>query len=169
LLVDRPELIRRAALVGTGPSGGQGMASQRPDTAALFAKTYEQQDEMWLPIMFSPSEASQTAGRAWLQRTRARQHDRDLPVSAETALAHRAAAGKWGATTADNYAYLRDITQPILVVNGSDDIVIATINSYIMQQTLPNAQLILYPDSGHGAQFQYPDLFVKQLRIFLND
>ncbi len=57
---------------------------------------------------------------------------------------------------------------PILVVNGSDDIVIATVNSYILQQHPPNAQLILYPDSGHGAQFQHHELFIKQLQILLN-
>jgi len=30
----------------------------------------------------------------------------------------------------------------------------------------PNAQLIIYPDSGHGALFQYPDLFVAHTTIF---
>jgi pimeloyl-ACP methyl ester carboxylesterase len=52
-------------------------------------------------------------------------------------------------------------------VNGSNDIVIATVNSFILQQ-LPNAQLIVYPDSGHGAHFQYPELFVAQTRLFLD-
>src|ERR1700749_1255571 len=71
--LDRPQLVRRLVLVGTGPRGGEGMAAQRPETAALFAKTYERRDEMWLPIFFSPSEASQKAGWAYLNRTRARQ------------------------------------------------------------------------------------------------
>ena len=57
-----PALVRRLVLVGTGPRGGEGMAAQRPETAALFAKTYERQDEMWLPIFFSPSAAGQQAG-----------------------------------------------------------------------------------------------------------
>jgi len=34
---------------------------------------------------------------------------------------------------------------------------------------LPNAELILYPDSGHGAHSQYPELFVKQVSVFLDD
>jgi len=29
-------------------------------------------------------------------------------------------------------------------------------------------QLILYPDSGHGAHFQYPESFVTQARLFLD-
>lgn len=163
----RPELVRRLVLVGTGPRGGEGMSAQKPTTAALFAKTYERQDEMWLPIMFSPSEQSQTAGRAYLGRIRARP-DRDAPVSLETQLSHRRAAGAWGQPNADNYAYLAAITQPALIVNGNDDIVIATINSFILQQHIPNAYLVLYPDSNHGSHFQYTDLFIDQLTTFLD-
>jgi pimeloyl-ACP methyl ester carboxylesterase len=69
----------------------------------------------------------------------------------------------------DGFAYLRRIQHPRLVVNGHTDIVIATVNSFILQQILPNAQLFLYPDSGHGAHFQYPELFVKQVSTFLGD
>ena len=45
---------------------------------------------------------------------------------------------------------------------------IPTINSYILQQFLPDAELILYPDAGHGSHFQYPELFVRHARIFLD-
>jgi pimeloyl-ACP methyl ester carboxylesterase len=44
--------------------------------------------------------------------------------------------------------------------NGSNDVISYTVNSFILQQNLPNAQLILYPDESHGAQYQYPELFV---------
>ena len=167
LTLDRPSLVRRLILVGTGPSGGEGMAQQRPSTAELFARQYDPQDLMWLPIFFSPPRQSQEAGHRWLARVRERP-DRDAPVSTQTAQAHRAAAGKWGQPTGDSHAYLKKITQPALVVNGSDDIVIATVNSFILQQNLPDAQLLLYPDSGHGAHFQYPESFVAQARLFLD-
>lgn len=169
ILLHRPELVRRAILVGTGPHGGDGMQAMKPSTAELFGVVLERQDEMWLPIMFSPSDAAQKAGWAWLERTRQRTEDRDIPVSLETSLAHRTAAGKWGARREDPFAYLHDIKHPVLVVNGSNDIVIATVNSYILQQNLPNAQLILYPDSNHGSHFQYPELFTAHARVFLDD
>jgi pimeloyl-ACP methyl ester carboxylesterase len=83
--------------------------------------------------------------------------------------AQRAALAACGATQDPGYAHLKGLELPVLVVNGSDDIVIPTINSYILQQFLPEAELILYPDAGHGAHFQYPALFVRHARIFLDD
>jgi pimeloyl-ACP methyl ester carboxylesterase len=67
----------------------------------------------------------------------------------------------------DRYGQLKKIKQPVLVVNGHDDIMVPSINSFILQQPIPNATLIIYPDSGHGAIFQYPDLFVSHARLFL--
>ena len=130
LALVRPKLVRRLILVGTGPRGGEGMAGLKSSTAELFAKQYERQDEMWLPIMFAPSETSQAAARAYLERIR-RRPDRDAPVSTEAGLAHRAAAGVWGRPNTDGFADLRRIAQPTLVVNGSDDIVIPTVNSFV--------------------------------------
>jgi pimeloyl-ACP methyl ester carboxylesterase len=46
-------------------------------------------------------------------------------------------------------------------------VIIYTVNSFILQQNLPKAQLILYPDSNHGAQYQYPELFVEHVTQFL--
>jgi pimeloyl-ACP methyl ester carboxylesterase len=58
--------------------------------------------------------------------------------------------------------------QPTLVVNGGVD-VIYTVNSFILQQSIPNAQLILYPDANHGSQYQYPGLFVRHVLMFLEE
>ena len=60
------------------------------------------------------------------------------------------------------------IKQPTLVVNGSNDVIMPTINFFIMEQKIPNAQLIIYPDSNHGTQHQYPELFVEHATLFLN-
>jgi pimeloyl-ACP methyl ester carboxylesterase len=97
IAVDRPELIRRVVLVGTGPRGGEGMAQLDPDVAPPFGTAYDPQDLMWLPIFFSPSSKSQAAGRRFLDRIRARTEDRDAPVSPATVAAHLTAAHEWGA------------------------------------------------------------------------
>jgi pimeloyl-ACP methyl ester carboxylesterase len=167
ITVDRPELVRRLILVGTGPRGGDGMGQLAPDTAPLFGKVYDRQDLMWLPIFFSPSEASQAAGRRYLERIRARTEDRDAPVSETTVAAHSAAAREWGTAAPGSFDYLNRITHEALVVNGSNDIVVPTINSYILQQNLPNAELILFPDSNHGSHFQFTVPFDRYMADFL--
>jgi pimeloyl-ACP methyl ester carboxylesterase len=63
---------------------------------------------------------------------------------------------------------LKTITQPTLVVNGHRDIMVPTINSYHLAQHIPTAQLIVYPDSGHASLFQYPELFVSHVGLFLD-
>jgi 3-oxoacyl-[acyl-carrier protein] reductase len=44
-------------------------------------------------------------------------------------------------------------TAPTLVVNGGKDVIIYSVNSFILQQHLPSAQLILYPDANHGSHY----------------
>ena len=168
IAVDRPELVRRLILVGTGPRGGDGMNQLAPDVAPLFGTAYDPQDLMWLPIFFSPSEESQKAGRRFLERIRARTADRDTPVSEATVAAHSAAAGEWGVAGPGSFDYLKGIPHPTLVVNGSNDIVVPSVNSYILQQNLPNAELILFPDSNHGSQFQFPELFNRYITDFVD-
>jgi pimeloyl-ACP methyl ester carboxylesterase len=163
-----PELVRRLVLVGTGPRGGEGIGALPGWVAELFTRKYEQQEDMWLPILFAPTETSQAAGRAYVRRILGRA-DRDAPVSGQSIAAQRAALAAYGAAKDPSYAHLKGLELPVLVVNGSDDIVIPTINSYILQQFLPSAELILYPDANHGAHFQYPELFARHARIFLDD
>lgn len=82
--------------------------------------------------------------------------------------AQLAAAKDWRQIKGERFAELKRIAHPTLVVNGSNDIMVPTINSFTLSQRMPNAQLILYPDSGHGSQFQYPELFVSHARNFLD-
>jgi pimeloyl-ACP methyl ester carboxylesterase len=164
----RPELVRRLVLVGTGPRGGEGLGARPAWVGELFTRKYERQEDMWLPILFAPTESSQAAGRAYVERITART-DRDTPVSDQSIAAQRAALAAYGAAKDPSYAHIKGLELPVLVVNGTDDIVIPTINSYILQQFLPNAELILYPDANHGSHFQYPALFARHARIFLDD
>ena len=54
----------------------------------------------------------------------------------------------------------------VAVVTG---VIVYTINSYILQQNIPNAQLILYPDASHGALYQYPERFGRHVSMFLSE
>ena len=72
----------------------------------MFTRRDELGQDMWLPIMFSPSKEGQAAGRAFISHITARTDDRDIPVSDETIAAYGAAARGWSAAPADNFGYL---------------------------------------------------------------
>ena len=166
VVLESPDLIRRVILAGTGPQGGEGM-DHMPPKVVEHATREKPILEDFLYLFFSQSETSQAAGRAFWERRHTRL-DQDVPSSVAAMAAQGNAIAAWGVVPQiDRYASLRRIKQPVLVVNGADDIMVPTINSFILQQRIPNATLVIYPDSGHGAIFQYPELFVSHARLFL--
>jgi pimeloyl-ACP methyl ester carboxylesterase len=161
---DHPELLRRIILLGTGPRGGEGMTFTE-----LSAEEKADPVRFLLDAFFAPTETSQAAGKAFLERLQWRRDDRDLPVSKRSAEAQLSAIREWGAIpSSDRYAMLQKIEHRVLIVHGNKDIVVQPINALILAQGLPDAQLVVYPDSSHGAQYQHAGLFLKHASLFLN-
>src|SRR3981189_3632993 len=70
IALQAPELVRRLVLVGTGPRGGQGMATLTPEAQQIFGATYKVPEEIWLKVHFTKSQTSQAPGRKSLKRFR---------------------------------------------------------------------------------------------------
>ena len=118
-------------------------------------------------IFFAPTDSSQSAGRAFIGRLAQRKEDRDPPSGTDVAAAQIAAFREWEQFTGQRFANLASIRTPTLVVNGVHDEMIPVANSYWLGENLPNAVLLTYPDSGHGALFQFHESFTRQATAFL--
>ncbi|EPE96328.1 alpha/beta fold hydrolase [Rhizobium grahamii] len=164
LAVQHPELIRKIIIAGAAPRGGEEHLLAVVDEA--FAQGTS---DVRLPLFFTPSEDSQRAGRGFVARATARTQDRDPDSGDDVSEPQAKAIIGWCAAKDEGDATLRAIGQPTLIVHGSDDTMFPSINAYTMFKAMKNAQLILYPDSGHGALFQYAETFVAHCQTFLDN
>ena len=171
IVIDRPELIRKLILIGTAPrnmDAGNGEGHITPETASIFGAAYNPPENLWLKVFFTDSEASQSAGRAFLKRYLSRTENRDAGIGEKVVPAQIAAVGEWGAQPDERFTYLKNIHHPTLIVSGNHDVIVYTVNSLHLVQNLPNAKLILYPDSNHGSWYQNHEDFVFEANRFLN-
>ena len=118
-------------------------------------------------IFFAPTESSQMAGAAFIDRLMQRKGDREPVSGPAVAQAQIAAFRDWEKFTGQRFANLKSIRQPTLVVEGIYDEMIPVSNSYWLSANLPNAVLMTYPDSGHGSLFQFHGSFARQAAAFL--
>jgi len=162
-----PGLVRKLLLIGTGLRGGDpSMAEGVREAASNPVPTIED----FLFLFFGRSDAARRAGLAFWER-RNQRADQDAPSSVEVAMAQGAAFAAYvqSAQGENRFSYLNALKQPTLVVNGVDDVMIPSINSWSLVQSIPNAQLLIYPDSGHAAHFQFPERFLKHALQFLEE
>jgi pimeloyl-ACP methyl ester carboxylesterase len=168
IVVERPSVFRRLMLVATAPRGGEDiMHLEKPSLARYFNDPTLQGYARLQKIFFAPTDSSQAAGQAFVARLAQRSDDRDQASGPEVAAAQIAAFREWEHFSGDRFADLRRIQQPTLVVNGVHDEMIPVRNSYWLSENLPNAVLLTYPDSGHGALFQFHQSFTQQATAFL--
>jgi pimeloyl-ACP methyl ester carboxylesterase len=169
LVLKNPELVRRLVLVGTRPRGGESSGGRgRDPEVARVAGNPTPILEDFLFLFFDPAPESQEAGRRFWLRRHERTEGADPPSSPQNAQAQSAALRAWHDDGPNKFDELKRITAPTLVVHGHRDIMLPTINAYNLSQHIPNAQLVIYPKSGHGALFQYPMLFVQHTKLFLD-
>jgi pimeloyl-ACP methyl ester carboxylesterase len=164
IAAEHERLVRKLILVGTAPKGGE------EHLLAVLREAFSQTEapDPRLPLFFTKSAASQSAGMAFLKRANVRTEDRDTDKGSAVTDPQAKALIAWCATPDPGHATLRAISQPALVVSGKQDTMLPADNACAMFKALSNAQLILYPDSGHGALFQHHASFVSHVRTFLD-
>ena len=164
IVLKEPQLVRRMILAGTGPAGGAGISTVAgvANYDLMRAKLTGQDPKQYLFFTRTPDGIE--AGKAFLKRLQERTDNRDTEIAVGAYVAQLQALSAWGQKTP---ADLSVVKQPVLVVNGDADRMVPTVNSHDLANRLPNSQLIIYPDAGHGGVFQYEEDFVPKALAFL--
>jgi pimeloyl-ACP methyl ester carboxylesterase len=169
MVQERPSIFRKMILVATAPRGGEDIMHLEKQSLAVHLNNPALKGyEVLQKLFFAPTETSQAAGAAFIGRLAQRTEDREPVSGPEVAQAQMAAFREWERYSGERFTDLKRICHPTLVVNGIHDEMIPVSNSYWLSANLPNAMLITYPDSGHGALFQFHELFTHQVASFLS-
>jgi len=148
---ERPTVVRKIILAGTGPAGGVGIAKIGDVLQTAMQRSAAESKHPKALLFFTPSVSSQKSAGEFLARLNQRSADKDAAVTNETIQAQAVAITKWGASPAND-----------------DDTMFPTVNSFELYEKLPNATLSIFPDASHGGIFQYHGEFVRQAVRFLD-
>jgi pimeloyl-ACP methyl ester carboxylesterase len=167
LTLARPSLVRRLVVAGSGPGGVPG---NRPMSALVIQTATKpvNEDDDFLYLFFDGSDARREAGRQYLSRLRRRVEPPSPPTRMETIRAMAVALGDWRSGKNAAFERLPDLKQPTLVANGVHDVMVGAYDSFVMSQHLPDAELVLYSDAGHGFLFQHAERFAERVNRFLD-
>jgi len=161
---EEPQLVRKIILAGTGPAGGTGIDKVTSLTIRDMVKGVLTFRHPEYYLFFTETPNGRNAAREFLARLKERTENRDKPVWIAAFNAQLKAIQAWGR---QRPADLSRIHHPVLVANGDHDRMVPSSNSVDLARRLPNAELVLYEDAGHGGVFQYHQAFVKKALEFL--
>jgi pimeloyl-ACP methyl ester carboxylesterase len=165
IALDEPQLVRRIVLAGTGPAGGEGIDKVTSITVKDMVRGALTFSDPKRYLFFTGTANGTQAARDFLARLKERREGRDARISPLTFRAQLKAIHAWGRQRPDD---LSRIAVPALVVNGEADRMVPSSNTVDLARRLPNSELELYSDAGHGGLFQYHDPFVTRVHQFLD-
>src|SRR3954447_960402 len=132
----QPGLVRKIILAGTGPAGGDGIVNVNAVLKDAFGKAGATNKHPKHYLFFTQTSNGQAAADAFLQRLKERTKDVDAPVSNETVEAQLAAIHAWGK---GDPTTLGMVQHSVMVVNGDDDVMVPSFNSFELAQAPESA------------------------------
>lgn len=164
IVLKEPGLVRKVILTGTGPAGGEGIKDLGSVSWPLIIKGMLTFRDPKFYLFFTSTANGRHAAKAFLERLKERKADRDKPITMAAFLRQLKAIKAWGRQAPQHLGAIRT---PVLVANGDQDKMVPSSNSVDLARRLPNAELVLYEDAGHGGIFQYHEAFVGKALEFL--
>ncbi len=160
-----PRLVRKLILAGTGPAGGEGISKVTRISNVDVARAVLTFRDPKTFLFFTKTPNGKRSAKEFLARLKERTENRDKSISLSGYRAQLKAIHRWGL---QKPADLSVIQQPVLVANGDNDKMVPTKNTVDLDRRLPNSELVIYPDAGHGGIFQNHREFVDTALEFLD-
>lgn len=164
IAIKAPALVRKLILTGTGPAGGEGIDRVGAVSWPLILKGLLTLRDPKFYLFFTSTANGRRAASDFLKRLKERKTGRDKEPTPRAFLRQLKAIKDWGRQAPQP---LDRIRIPVLIANGDHDIMVPTALSHDMARRIPQAQLVIYPDAGHGGIFQYHADFVPKALAFL--
>jgi pimeloyl-ACP methyl ester carboxylesterase len=164
LVLKHPDLVRKLVLTGTGPRGGTDMDKVARTTYwDILRATLTRSDPKEF-LFFNRNAIGKAAAKAFVKRLQERTSDRDKNIGTKAFQAQLKAIKKFGRSAPSD---LSKLTHPTLIANGDNDRMVPSILSEDLHRRIHGSELIIYPNGGHGAIFQYHDKFAPVAVAFL--
>ena len=164
IALQEPGLVRKLILTGTGPAGGEGIDKVTAvSNLDVIRATLTLQDPKTF-LFFTRTPNGERSAKQFLARLKERTENRDKAISLSGYRAQLKAIHRWGLQQPADLSVIR---QPTLVANGDNDRMVPTKNTVDLDRRLPNSELVIYPDAGHGGIFQHHREFVATALEFL--
>ena len=164
VVLKAPDLVRKLILGGTGPAGGTGIKDCGRLSWPLIIKGMLTFRDPKIFLFFTRTAKGRDAARAFVKRLKERSQNRDKEATISALLRQQKAITAWGKQLPQD---LGRINIPTLVVNGDNDIMVPTVNTHDLARRIKGAELVIYPDAGHGGIFQNHADFVPRALSFL--
>ena len=164
VVLKAPGLVRKLILTGTGPAGGKDIDKVWSVSWPLLIKGILTLRDPKSYLFFTTTSNGRKAAKAFLKRLKERKADRDKGPTPSAFLRQLKAIHAWGRQPRQD---LSSIKIPVLIANGDNDIMVPTVHSTDLASRIPNSQLVVYEDAGHGGIFQHHSHFVSKAQSFL--
>lgn len=164
LALAHPDLIRRLILTGTGPRGGKDIDRVLCTTYSDMLRAVVTRSDPKEFLFFNRNAVGKRAGKAFIERLQERTKDRDAAIRLSAFQTQLRAIQRFGRSAP---ADLSTLTMPTLIANGDNDRMVPSVLSEDLHRRVAGSELVIYPDSGHGAVFQYHDDFSSKAIDFL--
>ena len=164
LALKHPDLIRKLVLTGTGPRGGKDMDKVVGTTYRDILRATLTRSDPKEFLFFNRNTTGKPAAKAFIKRLQERAANRDKPISTRAFQTQLKAIQSFSRSTPSD---LSTLTHPTLIANGDNDRMVPSVLSEDLHRRIKGSELIIYPDSGHGAIFQYHAKFAPAAVEFL--